>query len=204
MDREELIDEFIAADTKTDLGMWESCVIAWELFDKYGEYSQETVSVLSKACNLGYDAIYNRRNAWEELVTLFPVHRDGGKDKIRSGQIPHPLKPSHFYRLHRLRNNSIFITDDEARAYITTALEFCWSSGQLCDTVAGNHDSDPEKTFVRKATKLVRKIQNLFSDSERMGRLGFPDPLMKQVYQTQKAIEEWLITKGESNERTST
>lgn len=209
MDREELIEAFIEADQETDLGMWKSCMIAWQLYAEYGQYSEDTTQVLSRECNLGYDAIYNRRNAWEELCRLInsswkaTVDENGSIVKFEIIPISFPgLKASHFYRLHRLRNrpvDPVEISDESARWYLLAAVEFNWSSNALVEAVEGNHHPDKEKKFLRNVTKLVTKLQNLFNDSEKLGLSGFPDDLMKQVFSTQRAIEEWLKTKGINN-----
>lgn len=187
MDREELIDEFIKADYETDLGMWKSCYIAWQLFNRFDAYSRDTVSVLKAACGLDYDAIYNRRNAWTELRTLF------GKSVVFPNDVR--LKASHFYRLYTLRR-SINISDDEARSYLAVAKEYGWSSGTMCETIIKNHDPDAEKTFQKGTKKFIHKGWKIFEDSERLGKLGLPDDLMKRLYAVLKEIETWMTTKN--------
>lgn len=193
IDREQLIDDFIAANDMGNKGMWLSCQIAWELFEQHGAYSQDTVAVLKVACNLGYDAIYNRRNAWSEYKRLYP-------DSAEKGDFP-SLSMSHFYRLWRKRENGFQLTDDQARKYLETAATHGWSSGELCETVDGNHDPDRERTFSRRVVKMSRAMELMISESEKMGTLGLPDSLIKQIYRTQKSIEEWIKDHEQKNSR---
>lgn len=185
MDREELIDRFIKADEQKEKGMWETCWLAWELFDQFGMYSHDTCAVLKQERGMDYDVIYNRRDAWAELRTLYGDVKF--PDDIR-------LTASHFYRLHHLRKK-VDIEDKLARGYIETAEEYKWSSEELVDTIKKFHDGNPVKTFMIKTAKFVRHFQRVFEESEQLGELGFPQDIMKDLYSIFARVETWLEAK---------
>jgi hypothetical protein len=190
-DREELIDLFVEADNKGKLGMWESCYYAYRLFSEHEPYSRETVSVLREACQLDYDAIYNRKYAWDEFDTLY-LYDDPRPVPFDSRRLM--LTASHFYRLHRLRS-SINISDDIAREYIELAISEGWSSSKLVEEIHSNHLEDTVKHFERRIEKFWRTGWRIWEDS---ASNNMPDDIRASLYKTLKEIEAWKTMKKNS------
>jgi hypothetical protein len=188
-DYEDLLSNFIEHQEQGRGAIWHTCEDAFTLFERYGNYSRDTVATLSLACHLSDTAIYNRRDGWDQLLRLF------GAD---AASLEHPpLTPSHFYRLHHLRHVDeksgtarVNMDDKAAAVLIAEAIKEGWSSEMLVETATKRHGVDGRNIYIATIRRWWRLYRRIYEDLEQWQTL--PDEVQSAVHAAGMAVEEWL------------
>jgi hypothetical protein len=188
-DYEDLLSNFIEHQEQGRGAIWHTCEDAFALFDKYGDYSRDTVATLTQACHLSDTAIYNRKDAWSQLLLLFGSDADSIKNP--------PLSPSHFYRLHHLRRVDeksgtarVNMDDKDAAALIAEAIKEGWSSEMLVETATKRYGADGRNLYVAAIRRWWKLYRRIYEDLEQWQTL--PDEVQSAVHAAGLAVEEWL------------
>ena len=188
-DYETLLEQFILHQEQGRGAVWRTCEDAFALFERYGDYSRDTIATLTQACHLSDTAIYNRKNAWEQLLLLF------GSD-AKSLEQP-PLTPSHFYRLAHLRRVDeksgtarVNMDDKEAAVLVAEAIKEGWSSEMLVETATKRHGADGHNLYVAMIRRWWRIYRRIYEDLEQWQTL--PDEVQSAVHAAGLVVEEWL------------
>ena len=192
---EELVDQFVEHNRQGQVGLWASCRDAFDLFERYGDYSRETVAVLSKECHLSAQAVYNRRDGYAELIQLF------GPDS-EMAQNP-PISYSHLARLNHLRKPDektgqpkVEMTDKEAAILIARAIEGGWSVEKLAEEAEGN-GIDSWTRYVLRLRRWLAASQRVEDDLACWWDL--PEGVRDSLHEAKLAVETWLNESCESS-----
>ena len=212
LDRETLLDQFIEHNNEGAASYWLSCNDAYLLYEKYGSWSRETTAILTQACRLSSDQIYNRRDAWRLRVATEKV-----RPKSEINELVEALSFSYFARMWKLASRLVTFHEmreilKEAQAehgreegkkiaaegignlrafraseWLLQARNEGLSIEYMAAEVEAATDGDPLETWRKRARRARRLLGVLWTDS---ASLGIDERIRKLLHEVWKILED--------------